>query len=39
MRQRRRRDFYRIPVLGPNSRIVVICNDDPDGDSLQTNTA
>lgn len=32
-------DFYRIPVRGPNSRIVVICDDDPDGDSLRTNTA
>jgi hypothetical protein len=32
-------DFYRIPVLGSNSRIVVICDDDPDGDGLRTNTA
>lgn len=32
-------DFYRIPVRVANSEVVVICDDDPDGDSLLTNTS
>jgi hypothetical protein len=31
-------DFYRIPVRVANSEVVVICDDDPDGDGLLTNT-
>src|SRR5262245_61221841 len=31
-------DFYRIPVRVANSEVVVICDDNPDGDNLLTNT-
>ncbi len=31
-------DFYRVPIRVANSEVVVICDDDPDGDSLLTNT-